>query len=876
MSLKAAHRAARKGDMARAIRIVRENLDRQPGNPNVHRALALFLKRHEGDEAYVGALQNWAMCGPLSGRYEALDLIRRELGLTTRLKSKMQMLVTEARMRRIRFLLEHRPSLISDRISLHLYLGELEKTKELIFALPVGKRHGAIKATLTNIQRDLQVAGEGDVLLDIYDSTIPTLTSRPLVLLGLAWDLLSAKRLDDLDIVLPLVDEVEDLAIDAAELRFTLAERHGTPKGAEAARARWHAMLEADDVEPAFMARFVLATSDTGMAQRIVARAEWGKITSQQACDMIDRQFTDGENETAFALSVAAGENWPDLPALVERSNMLAGTAAEEELAGYQRKRELLRREIGPDLAALIGTEPLEERGGRNYIHRIIRDAVADAADPSGLLDLAQLCLSSFRIVTSNRSGGRREARELHLHGAANWTDNATEAERLARLVRAIVATAASVDPDHPALYDTLLELQAIELADTALAASLVDTMLDILKSGQIPRIDALLGKIALSCSDSALHQRFIRWYGMPLKVMPFRSVTKTDLPMLQPGATETQAIRVIGPRFAGQIDLSFPIDAVSFSAPRKATVHAGYLISLDENSVLDIADGRRVPRAEAPVRFTGTLAVGLEQACTTIEPAYNCDELVILIPAGRVHFRNYFHFTGQLLPRLLMLLESADRAGPLAKIGIPEFAEGFVDNMLSIAGVNPDRILRLPDRTGRFSRALVSSPVVDDTQCSGREISLARSQLGNGRCVVPDGPKYFLQRSIASARNLGRSLTNVQDLAATAEKFGYQAVDPGMMSQSDQRDMFRNAAAICGATGAAFANMLYLPGGAQVTCFSPHETCRTYFPGLTLGQNLHFTWVLGTFDPDLVNSQRYPHRPFSVEPSHLEQALSG
>lgn len=874
MSLKDAHRAEARGDRATAVALARANLAKHPHNPNAHRALAMFLKRGGDTDGYLEALHIWSKTKSLIGRFEALDRISRHTALHATLGAKVQKIVITARMKRLRQMIEAGHGKPVDRISLALYLGDLDRAKALIFDLEPDRRHATIQSVLSKVQADLRAADQGDVLYDMYRDHTDILDTRPMVALGMARDLVAADRRHDARALLPVLDRIDDLGIDTAELRHTIAD---TPDTAQA----WRAALDAD-AQPRHLVRYVLATKDAQVARDLAARSDWGKITPAQACQMIDDQFARDDLKTAFTLCVAAIEVWPDNQSLLERANMLAHDAAQEELALVGRKRELLRREVGPDLIELIGSQPLEDAGGRPFLHNLIRDLVADTPDANGLMDMARLCLSSYQIMVADRVGAVREATALHAHGAANWEAQRPRAQRLYDLIRAVLATAARVDPDHPDLPRLLLDVQAVDVTTAIRTPDFSHALLRMVMAAttpdQNPQLDALLAKLALSCADADIHADFAAWQGDALTVMPFHTVEDTTLPPLPdtaPDQPRTKTIHITGPRFTGDVALAFDPDLPRLSAPRAATVHAGYLVSLDGTGVLDLTHGRSVQRAEPPVRFTGARAVALETGQKNSPPDYTCDLPVLIVPAGRVHFRNYFHFTGQFLPRLLTLVAYADANGPAPLIAIPDFAESFVVNMLELAGIDPARIFRMTDGTGHFTNAFVSGPVTDMTQCTADDLARIRSCLGNGTCATPDGPRYFLQRSITSVRNLGRSLTNAADLADVAQAAGYTPVDPGLMTQADQRDMFRGAAAICGPTGAALSNMLYLPDGAGVTCFSPHETCRTYFPGLTLGQNLDFTWVLGTFDPELVHSRRYPHRPFSVNPEDLERALS-
>jgi capsular polysaccharide biosynthesis protein len=119
-----------------------------------------------------------------------------------------------------------------------------------------------------------------------------------------------------------------------------------------------------------------------------------------------------------------------------------------------------------------------------------------------------------------------------------------------------------------------------------------------------------------------------------------------------------------------------------------------------------------------------------------------------------------------------------------------------------------------------------------------------------------------------------GRAVTNEAELAEVATDFGFESVDPGSMTQQQQRKLFGEAKVVCGPVGAAMTNILYMPSGSEVICLGPLENTRTFFPGLTVGQEIAFKWVLGNYDPEFLNSRRFPHLPYSVRRLDLERAL--
>lgn len=129
--------------------------------------------------------------------------------------------------------------------------------------------------------------------------------------------------------------------------------------------------------------------------------------------------------------------------------------------------------------------------------------------------------------------------------------------------------------------------------------------------------------------------------------------------------------------------------------------------------------------------------------------------------------------------------------------------------------------------------------------------------------------------RRIFLARSNDRRSFNQDDLIAIAESHGFEAVYPERMSFREQVQMYAEAAFLLGASGAAFANMLFCqPGARSLIWMLPQyrEFCAYSNLAAVTGVDLNYLFVTPLIP---INSSFDAYSaPYSLEPADFRDAL--
>lgn len=877
MSFADAQRAADRGDLDSAIRQLRAVLKSNPNQTELWRVLTGWLARNNDTEGQVAALEAWADVGGPADRYEALDRLNAVKGAGTGLFERARAVLRRQRLRLAARKLTDERSPLGDRISFLIYTRRLDDAETVLFNVSRDQRMNLSPQLWRGLQDLYRADGRALDLLGLIDNDLTVFSGRYGLLGRIGTDLIDAERLDEAEAVVALMNEDANDTSQRFHLRARLAEARGDLVGAQSVLDEWIAKMPLERVAKVAQARLRVMNAPAASMPDIVESEQWQLLTQFDAIRLIDRLVAEGAYEGALAVATSASERFPTNRPLAEAVAMMAEATGRDQLARETRTRTLLLQELEPDMLRMLGgTGALAAQGGRGALHRALLEGLREGGKVDGILDLARLAMGSLEVLLTIRNGMAREAKELHAHGSADWMARRDDADRAATLVRALCALAMSTAPDDLRPSTLLMELAALLAEDSPLNRQLCRAEL---ASAHIANQGASreLWSASLCCDDPGLWAQIESQHGeRGDRVMPFAELEGlgADLPGLTQRHAQrhlTKAIRVWGPRFSGSIDLGLPNRDEFIAGPTEVTVFAGFLVSPDGRHLLNLSHNSFVPRPTGALRQVGTWAGVVDTSGDEVR----IDTPVLFVPGLRAHYNNYFHFGGQVLPRILGLL--AEAAHSELSVAIPDFAPGFVTDMLAVGGVSTDRILRLPSHSPvRLTQAVIVSPSLHDWQCAAEDITAARRVLREPSWPPRAGSrKLFLSRPPESVARSGRSLVNTAALIEVAVAQGYEVIDSGRMSQVEQRALFADAAEICGPTGAALTNSLYLPEGARVICLSPHETCRTYFPGLTLGQDVQFRWVLGSFDQQLIDSKRFPHRPYSIQPELLERALT-
>lgn len=188
---------------------------------------------------------------------------------------------------------------------------------------------------------------------------------------------------------------------------------------------------------------------------------------------------------------------------------------------------------------------------------------------------------------------------------------------------------------------------------------------------------------------------------------------------------------------------------------------------------------------------------------------------------------QNYFHWMSDCLPRLWL----ADRLLADAKtlpILVPESAYRVPAVRESIAALAPDRALFMLEAgsTYRAERIILldgvrttlgnsplpasDSSVLHEAAMTAFRAELLQS-LGVAGVQRKPGQRVLIERPERAKR--GYNTLAVRDALAP---LGFRPVDPSSLTLAEQARLFAEADIICGASGAAMTNLLFMSGGAR------------------------------------------------------------
>lgn len=159
--------------------------------------------------------------------------------------------------------------------------------------------------------------------------------------------------------------------------------------------------------------------------------------------------------------------------------------------------------------------------------------------------------------------------------------------------------------------------------------------------------------------------------------------------------------------------------------------------------------------------------------------------------------------------------------------------------------------------------------------------VDVREQQLAAVGPATSDGVRLFLTRDGHGER----TFTNEADIAKGLEALGFISVDPAKLAVEDQISLFRGASAIVGATGAAFANVLYAPPGCRVVELQPEFLRGVWVRNLSqlvgLRYSAYFVPAEHTPTPRLIGGVERPEigQTFSANAddfvAHVESSLA-
>lgn len=132
---------------------------------------------------------------------------------------------------------------------------------------------------------------------------------------------------------------------------------------------------------------------------------------------------------------------------------------------------------------------------------------------------------------------------------------------------------------------------------------------------------------------------------------------------------------------------------------------------------------------------------------------------------------------------------------------------------------------------------------------------------------------RLYLRRAKESCGN-PRMIANIDAVEELIMKSGFEVIDPGKMSFSEQISVFMNAETIVSPVGAALANMIFMPPGSRIIAMAPYyENANYYYFSNMAGVLDHeLFYVLG---PQKEMGDHPLHRDYYVDTDALFEALN-
>lgn len=192
-----------------------------------------------------------------------------------------------------------------------------------------------------------------------------------------------------------------------------------------------------------------------------------------------------------------------------------------------------------------------------------------------------------------------------------------------------------------------------------------------------------------------------------------------------------------------------------------------------------------------------------------------------------------YGHWLLDIVPRLSILAQSPHTSEPILFNNMPEWGIYF----LNIFGIDPSRIQRHPSKFFRVEQAIIPSASKSGFRLGQDSLKKAWSHVwDNCKSVAIDsafiGEKIFFSRRQLT-HSSRRSVPNVAEIEAAAERRGYKIVVPETLSIQQQIMLMRQARIVLGEDGSALHNIVFCSPGAKLGVLSLPERNNLWHLGI-------------------------------------------
>ena len=252
----------------------------------------------------------------------------------------------------------------------------------------------------------------------------------------------------------------------------------------------------------------------------------------------------------------------------------------------------------------------------------------------------------------------------------------------------------------------------------------------------------------------------------------------------------------------------------------------------------------------------------------------------------------NYAHWLTEVLPRINAFYNGLGKSGHHAgNRALPLLLDAGLhiniqSSLMAIVG-GAAQLVWVPNGTQiRVDQLTVTSPTgyvpfdrrsstlsdYNQGKFSPRALAALREQLTTALppSQHPTPKKVFLRRN-----SKARSMVNADAIEARLVDEGFDVVSTELLSFAEQFHLFSGAEVVVGATGAAFANLIFCkPTTKIVICIAKFEdTSYGYWQNLACASGNEVTYALGKISNTMIKTI---HSDFWVDEAAVMQAVSG
>ena len=372
-----------------------------------------------------------------------------------------------------------------------------------------------------------------------------------------------------------------------------------------------------------------------------------------------------------------------------------------------------------------------------------------------------------------------------------------------------------------------------------------------------------------------------LRWMGYSL--LPLKSISKSAI-SLQPALSTPSDFESIAPKTAGEAERAVSGVFPSLLGRRisNAIVHcySSAVVTAEQIVLPDYyyENRKRVSYAGGNLRVANDKYGVID---TRVKES---------LPAGIAIFGNgsynYYHWLIEILPAAFLSQRLGDEFQSYPFL-VPEQYEkysSFRDSLevfragRSVVSMRSDRQYRIDDLViidspvhGAFNLRAGIWPEVTDYSQNTLVLTAFREYILNALAVS----STTSERNIFLARGNTRRNYNQDELIEIVKSFGFEVVFPENLTFLEQMQLFQSASLVVGASGAAWANMLFCKTGSRgLTWMFPEYRGFCVYSNLAKIVGLDLEYLFPTTDRIITSSVAAYRAAYRVDPELFQTAL--